>query len=306
MLSTVTVAGRIRSFTVVGEVDGAPDRAIVLVFHGSRQTGEVHRRFTGGALDRLAAEGRAVVVYLDGYRGNWNDARAASSFPARREGIEDVEFARAVVDTVRRSHHVDGSAVVAVGYSNGGQMVFRLLHEAPELLAGAVVVAATMPDRAGFLGDFSDAPVERPIPIVLVAGTADRIVPFEGGRMAWWARALFKVGGVALSAPATAAYFAGRNGITVAPEVELLPARPRPDRPTAAKPATRMERTAYREPGRASVTLYAVQGGGHTVPGPTPGPAVVGRTGTDRGIDELVLDVLESLDQTGRDELLPK
>jgi polyhydroxybutyrate depolymerase len=292
MKSTVSVAGRTRSFTVVGEVDGPGDRVIVLVFHGSKQDGETHRRFTGHALDGLAAEGRAVVVYLDGYRGNWNDARAQSSFPARRENVDDVAFARAVVESVIRSHRVDARAVVGVGYSNGGQMVFRLIHETPELLTGAVVVAATMPDRDGFLAGFAPSAAERPIPVTLVAGTVDRIVPYAGGRMAWWARAMFKVGGVALSAAATAEYFARRNGITAVPAIALLPER------STGRQGARMEETAYREPGHAPVTLFSVLGGGHTVPGPKPAPAMLGRTGSDRGIDELVLEVMGALDRS--------
>ena len=282
MRTTLTIAGRARTFTVVGDTDGPENRPLVLVFHGSRQSGEIHRRFTGGALDRLAADGRAVIAYLDGYRGNWNDARAESSFPARKAQMDDVAFARAVVDSVRGTHRIDRSAVVAVGYSNGGQMVFRLLHDAPELLGGAVIVAATMPDRAGFLGDFSES-AERAVPVTLVAGTADRIVPYQGGRMAWWARKVFRVGGVALSAPATAEYCAHRNGITTAPTVTPLPAR---------SSGTRMEQTTYRETGRPPVTLYTVMGGGHTVPGATPAPAVLGRTGVDRGLDEMVSDVI--------------
>lgn len=285
MRTTLTVAGRPRTFTVVGDADGPENRPLVLVFHGSRQDGEVHRRFTGAALDRLAEDGRAVIAYLDGYRGNWNDARAESSFPARTAQIDDVAFARAVVESAVGTHRIDPGAVVGMGYSNGGQMVFRLLHDAPELLAGAVIVAATMPDRAGFLGEFSDT-AERSVPIVLVAGTADRIVPYEGGRMAWWARKAFKVGGVALSAHATAEYFAHRNGLRAAPAVRLLPSR------AAGRNAPRMEETSYREAGRPPVTLYTVIGGGHTVPAAVAAPAVLGRTGTDRTIDELVSDVI--------------
>ncbi|WP_174522993.1 alpha/beta hydrolase family esterase [Herbiconiux solani] len=291
MRSTVTAAGRTRSFTVIGEPDGAEDRALVLVFHGSKQDGEVHRRFTGGALDRLATENRAVVVYLDGYRGNWNDARAESSFPARLEQVDDVAFARAVVDSVRRSHRVDVRRVVGVGYSNGGQMVFRLIHDAPDLLTGAVVVAATMPDRDGFLGPFSET-TKHPIPVTLVAGTADRIVPYKGGRMAWWARAIFKVGGVALSAPATAEYFARRNGVTAVPTVVDVPASP------GMRRRPRTEETTYREPGRPPVTFYTVHGGGHTVPAAKPAPAVLGRTGAGRRIDDIVLDTVGALNQS--------
>ncbi|GAA2231603.1 hypothetical protein N1031_07860 [Herbiconiux moechotypicola] len=286
MRSTVTAAGRTRSFTVVGDADGPEDRALVLVFHGSRQNGEIHRRFTGGALDHLADDGRAVVAYLDGHRGNWNDARAESSFPARLEQVDDVAFARAVVDSVLRSHRIDPRRVIGVGYSNGGQMIFRLIHDAPDLLAGAVIVAATMPDRAGFLGPFSEDVAEHPIPVTLVAGTADRIVPYKGGRMAWWARALFKVGGVALSAPATAEYFARRNGITAPPMTRMFPTSPG----TRRRP--RMDEATYCEPGHSPVTLYTVRGGGHAIPGPKKAPGVLGRTGVDRPIETLVLEVL--------------
>jgi polyhydroxybutyrate depolymerase len=288
MRTTLSIAGQTRSFTVIGDADGPENRALVLVFHGSKQDGDAHRRFTGAALDRLATDRSAVIVYLDGYRGNWNDARSASSFPARLEQVDDVAFARAVIDSVSRTHDVDTDAVVGVGYSNGGQMVFRLLHEAPELLAGAVVVAATMPDRAGFLGHFSESS-ERPVPLVLIAGTADRIVPFEGGRMAWWARAMFKVAGVTLSAPATAEYFARRNGITTAPSVARLPERP------GGRRGTRVEETAYRATGRVPVSLYSVLGGGHTVPGATPAPAILGRTSADLRIDERVADMIALL-----------
>jgi polyhydroxybutyrate depolymerase len=135
----IEVDGRRRTFAVVGEPDGAAGRDLVLVFHGSRQDGEKHRAFTGQVFDALAADGAAVVAYLDGYRGNWNDARRESRFPARLEDVDDVGFARAVIARLAQTHAIDRDRVLAVGYSNGGQMVMRLLHEAPELLAGGVV-----------------------------------------------------------------------------------------------------------------------------------------------------------------------
>jgi polyhydroxybutyrate depolymerase len=110
--------------------------------------------------------------------------------------------------------------------------------------------------------------------------------------MAWWARAMFKVGGVTLSAPATAEYFARRNGITTEPVVSLLPVR------HEARKGTRMEETAYRETGREPITLYSVHGGGHTVPGATPAPAMLGRTGADLPTDEIVGDLIVALKQS--------
>jgi polyhydroxybutyrate depolymerase len=85
-----------------------------------------------------------------------------------------------------------------------------------------------------------------------------------------------------LSAPATAAYFAARNGITAQPVTTELPASSR---------ATSVDRTDYRQPGRPPVVLYTVHGGGHTVPGPAKAPAVLGRTNHDINTAGLVEDV---------------
>ncbi|WP_345800226.1 alpha/beta fold hydrolase [Microbacterium sp. AZCO] len=285
MNESIDVGNRARTYTVVGEPSTEP-RALIMVFHGSRQTGAIHREFTGGALDGLAAEGRAVVAYLDGYRGNWNDARRESSFPARLEEVDDVGFARAVVARLTATHGIDPRRVVVVGYSNGGQMALRLLHETPDLVAGAVVVAATMPDERGFTAGFSTAPQQRPVPVTIVAGTADPIVPYSGGRMRWWARKLFKIDGAALSAEATADYFASRNGIRATPTIETLP---------AASRRTRTTRTDYRADGRPSVSLVTVIGGGHTVPAAKAGPAVVGATGHDLTIDRIVSQMLDEV-----------
>jgi polyhydroxybutyrate depolymerase len=279
VVDSVVVDGRTRTFTVVG--DRGPD--LVLVFHGSRQTGAGHREFTGRSFDTLASEGTAVVAYLDGHKGNWNDARRTSRFPARLENVDDVGFARAVVRKLAASHGVDTGRVFAAGYSNGGQMVIRLIHEDPGLLAGAVIVAAPLPAPDDFVPAPSTDPV-RPMPVVLIHGTADRITRYGGGRFPWWAKALFKVGGHTLSVPQTAEHFAGRNHITVPPVVTELP----------ATGSTSIERTAYREPGRPPVTLYTVRGGGHTIPGPADAPAVLGRTNHDISAAALIADLLRA------------
>lgn len=282
---SVTLDGLERTFTVLGSTDPSSARPLVLVFHGSRQDGDSHRRFTHDALLPLAATGEAVVAYLDGYRGNWNDARRESFFPARRRGVDDVEFARVVVARVAASHGVDPSRVVMVGYSNGGQMVLRLLHEEPRMVAAAVIVAAAMPAPESFLSR-ADAPAARPTPIALVHGTADRIVPFDGGTMSWWARRMFRVGGRTLSARETAAYLAARNGITGEPEVQPMPHR------ETSRPGTSVVRTRYRAPEAPDLTLYEVRGGGHTIPGPHPSPRIVGRTTADIALADLVAEAV--------------
>lgn len=255
---------------------GSPGRALLLVLHGSKQDGATHRRFTGGMYDALAEDGRAVVAYLDGWKGNWNDARAESAFPARTEGVDDVAFVHAVVDRLVAEWGVDPARAVAIGYSNGGQMVLRLLHETPDLLAGAAVVAATMPAPSSFRTDIAIPPPVA-VPVVLAHGTKDRIAPYDGGTMNPLMRRLFKVGGTTLSAPATAAYLAERNGITADPT-----------RRTTAD----VERLEHVEEGRPPVTLLTVVGGGHTVPGPTKAPFLLGRTARGASMADEVATLL--------------
>ncbi|WP_430782122.1 alpha/beta hydrolase family esterase [Actinoplanes sp. G11-F43] len=258
-METIDVAGRARTFTLVTPPGGDFER-LLLVFHGSTQRGEVFREFTGNAFDAIPG---TAVAYLDGFRGNWNDARRGSRFPARVQGVDDVAFAEAVAERAG-----GGRPVYAAGYSNGGGMVIRLLHERPGLIEGGAIIAAQQPEPGNFL--VPGLPVV-PKPVVIFHGTKDRIVPYAGGEMAAWARIAFRVGGGMLSAPATAAYFAERNGITTAPVDTEVPR-------VSGVPVTR---TDFRQDGRAPVTLYTVHGGGHTVPGPKASPVLMGRTATD-------------------------
>jgi polyhydroxybutyrate depolymerase len=136
------------------------------IFHGSRQTGEAHRKFTGGSFDAMADSGAAVVVYLDGFKGNWNDSRRESFFPARLENIDDVAFTRAVIAELETTDRIDPRRVFAVGYSNGGQRAMRLVHEVGELLAGAAIFSATMPTPDSFIAPSPDTEVVH-LPILL-------------------------------------------------------------------------------------------------------------------------------------------
>jgi polyhydroxybutyrate depolymerase len=280
---SVEVGGRLRTYSVVGRAreaaEAAGARDLVLVFHGSKQDGAKHRRFTGRAFDALTESGRVVVAYLDGYRGNWNDARRGSGFPARLEDVDDVGFARAVVERLVETHAVGGDRVFAVGYSNGGQMVIRLLHEAPGMLAGAAVIAATMPAPENFL--LPDA-VPAALPVLLVHGTKDPIAAYGGGELGWVLRRVFQVEGRTLSAPETAAYFAAHNGITAEPTTTPVPVAKGPG----------VKRTEYRQDGRPPVILCTVVGGGHTVPGPGRAPFVVGRSTHEVDAADLVAEHL--------------
>jgi polyhydroxybutyrate depolymerase len=281
---SIEVGGMRRSYVTIGDRDAdRPGRDLVLVFHGSKQNGEKHRRFTGRAYDALADKGDAIVAYLDGYRGNWNDARRQSRFPARLERIDDVGFVASVIDQMAEDFAVNRHRVFAVGYSNGGQMVFRLMHEPAVSLAGALVIAATMPNKDNFL--LPDT-ITEPIPLLMIHGTKDPIADYSGGEMKRWAQLIFKVGGRNLSAPETMSYYAIRNGITTPPCDTKVPGG------RGTSKGTSVVRTEYRQEGLPSVALYTVHGGGHTVPGRRKAPRLLGRTSQDISAADLAREIL--------------
>jgi len=269
---SVEAAGRTRTLTVVHRPQADASKVpVVLVFHGSMQTAASIRSFTATTFDHIGARSGAVVAYLDGHKKHWNDARIVNTAAARTDGINDVAFAKAAIDLLVRRYQGDSARVHAIGFSNGGQMVMRLIHEMPAALAGAAVLSATQPVPENYA---PDSPQQQPVPVMFLHGTEDPIVPYAGG-MAKMYR--FRPRGLGLSAPDTAAYYARRNGITTAP---------------TTTPGGPVERTDYRQPGHQPVTLYTVHGGGHTIPGPkTAHPRfLMGRTDhtfdTAQAIDE--------------------
>jgi polyhydroxybutyrate depolymerase len=248
----IQVGGRARTMTIVGHRRPSPV-PVVLVFHGSMQTAKAIRSFTANTFDHIGSQSGAVVAYLDGYKRHWNDARIVNTSAARRDHVDDVAFAKAAIDLLVQRFNGDRSRVYAVGFSNGGQMVMRVIHEVPSVLSGAAILSATQSVPENYA---PDNPREQPLPVMFVHGTDDPITPYAGG-MAKMLR--ISPRGLGLSAPETAAYYARRNGITTPPTVTQLTPAPGP---------TRAERSDYRQAGHPPVTLYTVHGGGHSIPGP--------------------------------------
>jgi polyhydroxybutyrate depolymerase len=166
-----------------------------LALHGTAQQGRTMQRFSGRTLDALAERIGADLVYLDGYGRAWNDARRNRLSKAQKENIDDVSF---VSDVVARF----GRPTIAIGYSNGGQLLHRVLRERHGLLVGAAIISAGIPIDA----DFTLVDVEPDvIPVLLMHGTADPIAPYGGGAT----RMLGRTRGIVRSAMDTAHSYAG-------------------------------------------------------------------------------------------------
>ncbi len=261
---SMSVGGVTRTMELVEPSIPREDAPLVVALHGRTQNARVMRRFSGGALDALAELIGSPLVYLNGYRRAWNDGRRTLVSAAQKRNMDDVAFVRAVVERF-------GRPTIAIGYSNGGQLVHRVLREAHGLLAGAVVIAAGLPDD----DDYSLAAIAPDnVPVLLFHGTADPVVPYEGGPTRLLGRRL----GDVLSAHETAARYA-------------------PDATPVTTTAGEIERTDW---GR--VRLVSQVGVGHVIPNrvTSPSPRFVGPSHHDLDVGEEIAEFFAELLHTGR------
>lgn len=168
---SIDVDGRRRTFLHVEPTSRSQSAPLLLALHGSTQQGPAMQKFSGRTLDSLAERIGADLVYLNGYGRSWNDARKGKTHRAQKADIDDVAFVTAVAETFRRP-------TIGIGYSNGGQLLHRVLRERHGLLTGAVIIAAGLPVDDDFL--LVDVKPDT-VPLLLVHGTADPVVPYLGG-----------------------------------------------------------------------------------------------------------------------------
>ena len=243
--------------------------ALLLVLHGSGGDGERIRRMTGFSFDRLADAQGLVVAYPDALGGQWHDCRAGAPYHGALKGVDDSAFLRAVTERARDMTGGELGDVYAIGYSNGGHLVFRLALETPGDFAAFAVIGAHLPVP----GENDCRASGRPVSIMMVSGTADPINPWAGGAVR------LPGGGTpgrVRSATGTAGYFRELAGMSREAEVVPLPDRDPRD-------GTRVEMRRWSGEAGNEVALMVVRGGGHSLPDPAAAfpAAIVGRTSRD-------------------------
>ena len=281
------VGGRDRSFCFYLPRSVERHPALLLVLHGSTMDGAAMRRQTLYGFDVIADREGFIVVYPDGYENHWNDCRVAGDYEAKRLGIDDVSFLRALVDGFVEQYGVARERVFATGVSNGGQMAFRLALEAPDLVRGIAAIAASLPTTE----NQACVPVGRPVAVMVINGTADPMNPFEGGKVALFG--LLYSRGTVQSTMATVRYWAKLAGYSGEPSSEFLPNRDPGD-------GTIARRWAWSAGNRPDVVLVEVQNGGHTIPLPQDTvPRILGRTSHDFSACEETWRFFKSAERKG-------
>lgn len=283
---TLSHDGRERRFTVVTPEDVSAGADLVLFLHGSLQSGSVARRFTANTFDALTERG-CVVVYPDGVERHFNDHRVGFNESARTLLIDDTSFLTTLTELCGT-----GGRVIGCGFSNGGQMLQRLALENPGLLSGIACFGSPWPAADNILPELAAlTPNWVAVPVLSMQGTADPLVPYDGG-----ASGIGNANrGVARSAIESARFFAQLNGLnpdqTVSAESRdgVRVDRFGPGVPGAGASAGAGDRREAKMP----VELWTIEGMGHLVPNPKEMDKKLG-PGTDKVVGaELVANFFE-------------
>lgn len=174
---TITVDGRERAYTLVlpANYDAAQAVPLILALHGG---GGNSRQFENSSLltPKASAAGFAVVYpngTADGVLGlpTWNGGNCCGS--AVSANVDDVNFIRQMISSVRSRYKIDPRRVYATGHSNGAIMSYRLACDLSDR------IAAIAPNAG-----LHEAPVcspGRPVPILHMHSKLDTNVPYLGG-----------------------------------------------------------------------------------------------------------------------------
>jgi polyhydroxybutyrate depolymerase len=225
---------------------------LVLVLHGGGGTAAGMIKLTRNRFNELADVRGFYAAYPQGIRKHWNDFRDDPIDYAHRERIDDSGFISALIDRLAAEYPIDPDRVFATGISNGGFMSYRLGCELSPKIRGIAPVAATLPAGA----DKKCKPA-KPVNVVIINGTDDPLVPFNGG----YVTVLGRRRGEILSTEDTVRFWTRADECTSTPATGELPDRDPDD-------GTRVKEQTFGTCGRGvRVVLYRVEGGGHTWPG---------------------------------------
>lgn len=174
---TIRAGGRDRTYYVYRPA-GKPrgPYPVVLALHGGGGQGLGMRRI---GLEPVADRNGFAVIYPDGYNRGWNDGRLGERILQRGEGVDDVAFFRTLIDQLIAEKLADPARIYSTGPSNGGIMSFRIACDLADRVAAVAPVIANMA-----LDRMELCKPARPVPMLIINGTKDPLVPWAGGPIA--------------------------------------------------------------------------------------------------------------------------
>lgn len=262
--------GRERSFILIVPASYTTGKStpLVMSFHGGYADAESQENLT--KMSATADKETFILVYPEAVNKNWNDGRVDSV-----KDVDDVGFVRALVAELEKKLSLDPKRIYATGMSNGGFFTNRLGCEAPDLFAAIAPVAGGMaPDMLA-----SCKPTQA-IPALIINGTGDPIVPYDGGNVGQ-----FIAKGTTVPAPDVVSKWVAINKTTSTAQKTQLS--------DSSNDGTTTTRETYANGTNGSEVIFlTVNNGGHTWPGGTQYASErrIGKTSRDFSANQVIWD----------------
>ncbi|TAG20601.1 MAG: hypothetical protein EAZ40_09660 [Rhodobacterales bacterium] len=170
---TVRLGDRFYQIDLPANPKGAP---LILALHGGG--GDPEQFASASGLGPKATRAGFAVIFPagTGRRGDqlltWNGGYCCGG--AARNGVDDFGFLKAVIKDAQDRFGVNGARVYITGMSNGSIMAETFAAKNPDLIRAVAGVAGTM--------DTGRTRVGGEVPALIIHGTADSMVPYEGGQ----------------------------------------------------------------------------------------------------------------------------
>jgi poly(3-hydroxybutyrate) depolymerase len=248
----LVVNGQTRTFVLERPAAPGP-RPTIILLHGA---GGSAAREAQSDLGRLAPQAGFVAVFPDGRGARWNhlppgkeSAQFVQVFREHGGVPDDVAFLKALVSDLVRRGISDPKRVYLAGVSAGGVMTLRMVCLGDGIFAAIALMAASMPDATG-----ADCRLPAPLPVLMIHGTADNVMPYGGGfgqLPDGKGRGVYSVWPV----ERVVGFFRQHNGCAAPAEKSVLPG--------SNLHKVEVERSSKCSGGR--VAYYRIVGGGHNI-----------------------------------------
>lgn len=163
--------------------NGNSPKPIVIMFHGGGGNSK-EAAYSTNWVDKAKKE-NFIVVFPNGTRPDntkpasfgkngqsWNDGSTRDLW-AVEKNVDDIDFVRTLIDTLKQEYKIDTRRIYATGFSNGASMTFRLGVECSDIFAAIAPVSGSL---------WLDNPVlKNPVSVLYINGDKDPLNPINGG-----------------------------------------------------------------------------------------------------------------------------
>lgn len=239
--SSIMHGGINREFILYLPANYTGNDAVPLLFNFHGYTSNAGQQMFYGDFRPIADTAGFIIVHPEGTEDNTGTTHFNVGWGVST--VDDVDFTRAMIESLANTYNIDETRVYSTGMSNGGFMSFKLACELSDYIAAVGSVTGSMT-----LGTPNSCNSTHPIPVMQIHGTADGTVDYNGS---------------AFSEPVqnVVDFWTNFNNCDAVPTTENVP-------DIATNDGTTVEKFTYSNGDNCSeVVHYKVANGSHTWPG---------------------------------------